>query len=512
MTYDHFVKLDDYALVTINGADACTFLQGQCTQDIQRLDDFVFKMAARLDRGGRVKSFFYVIKKSSCLEILVEKIQLESLLKELKQFVVSEDVIFEEPIESPYVFYLGNPNQEFIAARGFMYGQEGLLLPGNLMDSKRVEVDSKAKAKLDFFSAQKEKYSACRTNELINNSSLFNDALALQKGCYIGQETVNKIYNGRSAPKVPCFFFLEDFCLSKSFVMEKIYFDGKEVGIVFDQLNDNEKSILLIRLERNFGVEGLKGRFLVGEMELEGKVALLENFKNCNFENKAQELFELAVKTFHQGNTVAAKNLLLRALDFNPKLSSAIETMGVILGREKLFEEAIVWMDRLLSIDPRCLMAHTNKSLFYMNMGKIDLAEEEKAKATLLSFELLGQEAEQKKLTEIKKREEEQTFERKAEMFKKVLVLDPEDEFAYLGLAEIFLIQNKYFEIISLLSKFIYNPKIKSSAYFLYCSALFKVNRKDDAKEVLAIGLEKSKLRGEMQVYAKLQELAKVNE
>ena len=35
-------------------------------------------------------------------------------------------------------------------------------------------------------------------------------------------------------------------------------------------------------------------------------------------------------------------------------------------------------MDRILAIDPKHIMAHTNKSLFYMQQGKIEEAEKEK--------------------------------------------------------------------------------------------------------------------------------------
>jgi tetratricopeptide (TPR) repeat protein len=54
-----------------------------------------------------------------------------------------------------------------------------------------------------------------------------------------------------------------------------------------------------------------------------------------------------------------------------------------MLGRIERFEEAITWMDKLLSVNPQSVMAHTNKSLFLMKLGKIEEAEGwlQKAKA-----------------------------------------------------------------------------------------------------------------------------------
>ena len=54
-------------------------------------------------------------------------------------------------------------------------------------------------------------------------------------------------------------------------------------------------------------------------------------------------------------------------------------------------------MDDLLQVDPESIMAHTNKSLYLMKLGKIEEAEKEKDLATVKSFKKAGQDAKNKK-------------------------------------------------------------------------------------------------------------------
>ena len=75
------------------------------------------------------------------------------------------------------------------------------------------------------------------------------------------------------------------------------------------------------------------------------------------------------------------------AIEINsPYLALFYANISTVYSRKEQFDEALKYMDKLLMADPDSIMAHTNKSRFYMLQGKIELAEEEKSLATIKSF------------------------------------------------------------------------------------------------------------------------------
>lgn len=105
---------------------------------------------------------------------------------------------------------------------------------------------------------------------------------------------------------------------------------------------------------------------------------------------RAQEYTEEARDIFTQAEDksewIKAKELLNKAISEDPKNEEAYETLGVILGREENYKEAIEIMKKLDEVNPTSIMAKTNLSIFYMRLGDKETAEEYKAKATVAQF------------------------------------------------------------------------------------------------------------------------------
>lgn len=106
---------------------------------------------------------------------------------------------------------------------------------------------------------------------------------------------------------------------------------------------------------------------------------------------RAQEYTEKARDIFTQAEDKSewtkAKELLNKAISEDPKNEEAYETLGVILGREENYKEAIEIMKKLDAVNPASIMAKTNLSIFYMRLGDKERAEEYKAKATVAQFD-----------------------------------------------------------------------------------------------------------------------------
>ncbi|MEC7274720.1 MAG: tetratricopeptide repeat protein [Bdellovibrionota bacterium] len=217
-----------------------------------------------------------------------------------------------------------------------------------------------------------------------------------------------------------------------------------------------------------------------------------------NQESFVQDLYEKAVNLFQSDNEEEAINLLKAVVKLSPDYEDAYEAIGVILGRQEKFQEGIEFMDKVLEANPDSVMAHTNKSLFYMRLGKIEEAEEEKAQATVKSFSQYGKEAQQKKAKEEQRKAEEAEIERRFDMFKQVLEIDPDDNLANYGLADIYFQRGEAEKSIPLLEKVISVDKNYSVAYLLLGKVFLNTENKDKAREVFKRGIEIASAQGDL--------------
>jgi Tfp pilus assembly protein PilF len=189
---------------------------------------------------------------------------------------------------------------------------------------------------------------------------------------------------------------------------------------------------------------------------------------------------------------------LKKALTFDPGLADAYESLGVMLGRLNKFDEAIEWMDKLLEVNPKSVLAHTNKSLFLMKLGRIEDAEAEKALATVKSFAVFGEEAKIKKQLEEEQKKKEEELLRREAMFLQVLEIDGEDTIALYGMADIFYQNKKYQEAALNLIKVIAVNSNYSTAYLLLGKCYEALDQTERAQAIYGAGIIVASKRGDM--------------
>ena len=91
------IELTDHALIEVSGADREAFFQGQVTNDLQSLGLQEAQVTARLNRTGKLQSFFTIARLEDKLLILCEKSLVENILT---------DFIFEIFYNFPFLFLL----------------------------------------------------------------------------------------------------------------------------------------------------------------------------------------------------------------------------------------------------------------------------------------------------------------------------------------------------------------------------------------------------------------------
>ena len=369
---------------------------------------------------------------------------------------------------------------------GFKFKGSFGFLPCTIM-SPDVSVEDKVRLKEEEFidicllRAAPIKDISCVKNILVTDTVISLSAVSL-KGCFLGQETVSKIESRKGAAYFPMLLESEkDIYINENQILKK---EGKKVATHVKTIHYKSKVFHLMNVARNYRVRDKNYTFELNDSCISGVMRSLPLGGEFSFEDYLDHQYELAISCFNEDKLDKSIKILKEIIEICPNHEDAIESLGVIYGRISKYEESIQLMDNLLKVNQSSIMAHTNKSLFYMKLGKIEEAEEEKAKATVKTFTKLEEEGETKKNKELEEKKKEQELKRKEEMFLEVLEIDPEDELAKYGLADVYFKKNMYLEAVPLLREVLNKNPYYSVAYLLLGKCLLKTD-KDEAKRFL---------------------------
>jgi Flp pilus assembly protein TadD len=214
----------------------------------------------------------------------------------------------------------------------------------------------------------------------------------------------------------------------------------------------------------------------------------------------AERLTVAASAAFADDRSDRALELLDRAIAVCPAFADAVEASGVILGRLGRHHEAIERMERLVEVDPSSVMAHSNLSLFYNQLGDIERAEHHLAVATRLS---MGGTAEP--MDDPHERIETDR-ERRETMFRQVLEIDPADPLAHFGLGELAVERGRYTDAVTHLEKAVASDPTHAAAMLALGAALEGLGESDRAREIYERGVETAAKRGDLTTATKMQE------
>jgi folate-binding protein YgfZ len=480
--------LSPVSLLNLTGSDAFEFLQGQITQNMKLLDSEFSIEACLLNNAGQIIAPASLKKSPEGFFLLCSADLKQTLITRIQKYLISEDVEINDLGDFTPVWGLASTAGERLL-EFFFYGE---LIGIDLKNPKIVGENSQnsflstiASNGFEWISVEKSaKY-------FINETRFIPWGQSFTKGCYLGQETVNKIHNNRGAANYPV--ILE---LSESFNgAEEIYSSEKRIGRVLASLDKK----VIVSLLRDFRIDGFDLTFIANGKEFHGRVKIFALDRETMLNEIFDNLYHDAVNEYSINNNAdLSKKMLESLIGKFPKKGDAYESLGVILGHEGNFLAAIDLMDSLLELDPENVMSHTNKSLFYMKMGNIEKAEDEKAKATMKTFMQAGKKSLDKKNQEAKAAKEKAERDQKKLMFNEVMEIDPDDEIALLGLGEIYYHEQNYSQATELLEKLLtINPK-QSQAYLWLGLVHQHTGNKEQAKNIWSEGVKIAAAKGDL--------------
>lgn len=472
-------------LYQVEGADATSFLQGQTTNEVQKLGIGEGHINALLDISARVINFFLLFKKDKNSFALFFFKDEKAGLERLQKYLIMEevDITAHKDEELSVSFF---PQEETYSLDNF-FGEN---LWCKFTKEKNSEFPEELKINLGLES------SLMSLGDIFNTSPLFSCAYNKDKGCFLGQEVVSKIESGRGAATQNAFLKVK-----KNNALEgALFFKEKKVAQILKSYPDK----ILVKLNREFLIQGREYNFTdhLGK-EIAVQVELFPFYEDLGRESRAHRCYLQGVSAFVEKENEKAKFLFDLSLELNPQHVDTYEALGVWHAHKKEWDLALNYMDQVLELNPRSIMAHTNKSLYYMNLGQIEKAEEEKALATLQTFENAGEESH---LQEQEKQAQEER-KRKEKMFLQVLKIDPEDHLAHYSLGDIYYQEKNYSLALKHLEKSLECDSRHSVSYHLLALTYLSLKKDAEAKKLLEKGLAVAAKNGDLVPANKMQKM-----
>lgn len=564
------------AVVTVSGPDAADYLHRRTCNEMRPLAVSQGQMNAVLGRKAETAALFHLWRASETAYWLTHvEAQHETLLTELNKYHLTEDlVIAPTPGTGQMVALYGSAwRQAHIPAsvQELSWQQGAQVLEGELADSVwiRQPLLSHGRDPVDgwlvwipqhrqvawqhWLSAQPvaapfswQAWDGFRVEAglIWPGIDWFSDTpipqLALEhwtvsytKGCYLGQETVAKVRTYGAIPYAIMGLKWADSDRQADLKLPASVQDetGKAVGeLTTVAWSPSEEAwVGLASLHKSVRLPNQTSILQVGGQPFSVTVRALPLVSpSLGALAEAKRRHDAAVQQFLAGHSDTALEELRLVVRTYPDFLDAMETLGVLLGRMQQPQEAIVVTQRLLAADPDRVMAYTNLSRFYLQLGDKDTAETYKAKATTVAMRQAMQQARLQHqqtttahpspahsvtaqpplnaVTPVVSDAQRQTLEKRAALFRQALQTHPDDPLALYGLGSVALELGEWEEACTMLEQVVARQPGQSKAYLQWGQALEALQQHTEAERIYRQGLGVATQRGDLMVVNSLNE------
>ncbi|MCA0312712.1 MAG: tetratricopeptide repeat protein [Candidatus Melainabacteria bacterium] len=549
------IKSDfDFGLLSLKGPDAKRFLQSQCTSDVNALASKQGQPSSLLDRKALIIAYFHLYCLSQEHYLLAApKIQIDALKSHLDRFIFADKVeIEEEDFDSctllsgetaalkvrNLVKSLGTNNKQELSLQDLIETDAGyiLRLPMQSTDcflffsNEGGKTAALALPELDAKEIEARRVEAGYAllavdykDTLLVELSLASPAVSYTKGCFQGQEVLARV-KAQGSPTRQLMGLVLDRALDLAPMSEIRLAPGQDsankdsanreiAGTIASQAYSPrlQKHLALAFLKRDLRVPGRKLEISTESGPVTGEVTTLPFIENKSDADLAKVLFDQALDLFtRQNDTEQAIERLEEALYLNPAYEDAFEALGVILSKhenaEGYIDKAISVMEKLVALNPDSIMAHANLSVFYLEKGDKEKAEEEKA----ISMSIRMREAAKLAMQEKKEKEDKEALikesQERIKMFLQVLEIDADDLFANQGLGNCYNILGEYDKAEEYLQKAIAIKPNHTQCYEDLAAALAGQGKIKEAVSAYQKGIEVAAQKGDMQPLKRMKE------
>lgn len=548
----------DFGLIEVSGPDAGKFLQSRTTNDVFELRSGQGQLSCLLDRKGHIEAFYSLHRFEDVFWLVAERQQIAEILNQLDKYLFNAKAAITDHSNHgklatvqgfmakkllgratqadalPMVGKYGIAKVELwgcpvLLIQRSLTGEDGYLIWCDSSYSNQIMSNLKQAAEelsmpelsaevvdIARIEAGLPKYGIDMSLEnLLPETGLEEQAVSYTKGCYLGQEVIARIKTFGAPRRGLCGLrFAKELNQTLS-PGTALLVGAKEIGTLQSNMFSPflQQTIALAYLNKEYRIPGEQLCVEVSGTTYEVEVVLLPIYEPPSLDDRVGRLYEEALAEFATGDESRSITLLQDALILNPLHADCYEALGVILSRQEKLEDAVKVMKKLAELDPQSVMAHANLSVFYMQQGNKEAAEEEKAIAMSIRMQQIAREVDQKRKDEETQKEKLEAAVARMEMFKQVLEIDSEDLLANAGVGSIYVELEEFEQAIPYLLKSIEVKPTHSMSYVALGAAYSGLKRWDEATKTYRQGIEVAAKRGDMTPLKEMQlQLAKVEQ
>jgi folate-binding protein YgfZ len=555
-----YTRADNYGLMEVYGADATRFLQAQTTNDINQLAEYSSQTSCLLDRKAHIEAYFQVYRKHHSYRLVAERPQIDHIMQHLELYKFADKVEFINlteggtffAVEGPrarsvidagmlgttrleaFVHYLADLNLFHCAVHLFrkpLMGNEGYFLWVPNSDKEKLFAGLKKACKefgVQYLSDEELELARIEigvpkfgvdfdSSNFLPETGLETQSVSYTKGCFLGQEVLARVRSQGSPTKGLVGLLLPEGKRYELPLDTKIMTGDKQVAWIKSSCfsSSMNRTVAMAFVIRDLRVPDTSFTGTIDGDQVEFKVTTLPFYHPETSGTRARKLYEQALQIFAKEDELEhsktdkedsqSVSLLRQALELDPFLEDAYESLGVILSKRGHLPEAISLMKKLAELNPESVMAHTNLSVFYLEENNIELAEEEKAISMSIRMKIAAKLAMEE--TQDKKRHEEQKIEQmeRLKMFEQVLQIDSEDLLANYGAGSCYEALGEFDKAIPLLKKAIEVKPTHTVAFLSLGVAYEGLGEFSKAAETYKEGISVASKRGDMQPMQDMQ-------
>lgn len=330
-------------------------------------------------------------------------------------------------------------------------------------------------------------------------TGLEEKAVSYTKGCFPGQEVLARIRTYGSPRRGVAGLIFAGQPQRQLEPKQPIEIDGAEVGCIHQAGYSPtlQKYLAIVFIQREFRVPDRQLTVNISGAPYTVTAATLPFYSSSSKAVSAAKLYQQALKEFASGSEETAIDMLRQVIELNPTMADAYESLGVVLSRHDQLDEAIGLMRQLAALDPKSVMAHANLSVFHMQKGDKDAAEEEKAIAMSMRMSELARSAAAEEAEQEERRKMKEAASERMAMFKEVLAIDPDDFLANAGLGSVMVDLERFEEAIQYLRKAIAKRPGHTVAYISLGEALEELGRLSEAIDIYKQGVVVAAQKGD---------------
>ena len=195
-----FTHLNNRALLKVSGSDAETFLQGQLSNDINKLDASSVQLNAYCQHQGKILALFWVMRRENSFFLSFPLDLLEAIKPRLQMFIIMSDVAIED-ITNEYIQVgsIGETQQ-----KALVINDKLSLIIADKQDINKFNlepIDYWSMACIDSFLPEIFSITSEKLVPQMLNLDINEFGVNFSKGCYPGQEVVARLHYLGSAKR-----------------------------------------------------------------------------------------------------------------------------------------------------------------------------------------------------------------------------------------------------------------------------------------------------------------------